>query len=161
MLNLEKLTPEQKEYALYVQAIADGTIADLFTNSGVEHAKIVLATIFDRSKTDLRVFAKSLTSEVAKSDLYIDSLISFLAKGGQLKILVEQNKLIENPNLYDAFKFFKEKVIIKTTPKKFINSKTQAPIHFTIGDDSIYRLEKDIIEFKAIGSFKAKNTAKV
>ena len=59
-----------------------------------------------------------------------------------------------------ATKFFKDKIEIKTTSKKFINSSTQQPIHFTIGDDSIYRLEKDIIEFKAIGSFSAKDYCK-
>ena len=46
MINLDKLSPEQRKYAMDIQAIADGELDGIFMNSGVEHAKIVLATIF-------------------------------------------------------------------------------------------------------------------
>lgn len=158
MINLDKLSPEQRKYAMDIQAIADGELDGIFMNSGVDHAKIVLATIFDKSKHELRIFAESLTSEVAKSGLYIDSLIGFLGRGGTLKVLVQENKLNENPYLKAVFSHFvninKDKVILKTTKTTLKDNETKKPIHFTVGDDHIYRLEKDISVFKAFGSFK-------
>ena len=76
-----------------------------------------------------------------------------------MKIIVNDFNIDYNPELYSLLKYYQffspDSVQIKTTdvvmvsgaPDKFV------PVHFTIGDKKIYRLEEDINSFVARGSF--------
>ena len=155
-----------EEYKNFIEKLAKNKEESLYLNSGPEHAGIVLSTIFKNTKSELRIFAQGLKSGVATSDLYLDGLKSFLEKkNGTVKILIQEYYSNEEPkvfNILSYYKFFnKEQVTIKTTQSKVFTKPEKEKIepksiHFTTGDDSIFRLEEDIVTFKAFGSFNNK-----
>lgn len=161
MIDMNKLSYEDSVYAQHIKAISEMTILNgHFNNSGVNHAKIVLATIFDKAQSELKILAESLTSSVAKSDLYIDNIHEFLNKnnkGTKVKILVKNDKILNNnPLLLKVFQSHHNQVDIRIRDVDVFDNNKKS-VHFTLADDNIYRLEENIIDFKAYGSFDNKN----
>lgn len=149
-----------ENYREFIESLAKNDQETFFVNSGKDHAEIVLSTIFNSTKSKLRIFANSLTSDLASSEKYINSLKSYLEKGGELLVLLQKFEPESNKKLFDFFTYFQYKspgkIQIKQSSVSLKNTKTEKYIHFTIGDDKIFRLEEDIEKYKAFGSFNDK-----
>jgi hypothetical protein len=161
MIDMNKLSYEDGIYAQHIKAISEMTILNgHFNNSGINHAKIVLATIFDKAEKELKILAESLTSPVAKSELYIDNIHEFLNKNNKktkVKVLVKNDEILNNnPLLLKLFKAHNNQVDIRIRDVDVLDNNKKS-IHFTLADDKIYRLEENIVDFKAYGSFNNSN----
>jgi hypothetical protein len=102
-----------------------------------------------------------LASPLAQSDSYIDALTNFLnKKDSQLFILLQENQLQKNPKLQNLLSYYKrifpDKIHIKKSYCTLKNPQSGQNIHFTVGDDDIFRLENDTENYKAFGSFNNK-----
>lgn len=154
-----------KDYSKYIKNLADNDESMLFQNSSPKHAAVVLANIFNKSKSELRIYAGDLCGEVShKNDdallksAYINELTSFIDRGGNLKIILEEfneellkTELYSKLNLYSAM--YPSKIKVKILSK---NSKTDDFInkyHYTVGDNNKFRFENDTKKYIAVGSF--------
>lgn len=149
-------------YAKYVKNLADSKKDELFLNSGDEHAEVVLSQIFRSSGKVVRIFAGNLIRFGDKSR-YINSLMSFLDKDGtELKILLNDYNIdcMNEMKKYDLFHILlyysdeKGKVIqIKHSGRKVYSNGN--PVHFTTGDDHMFRIETNLKERKAKCNFNS------
>jgi len=147
----------------YIHRLAENRIKKEYSNSGPERAAIVFNELFSNSNNIFRLYAGSLSGEISSKILYTSGLRQFLQKKQtKLKILLEEithfseNK---NPILFSLLKNHKEKVVIKHSKVSPIDREGNE-IHFSVGDDSMYRVEIGRTNFKARGSFNNKNEAK-
>lgn len=168
--------PSIKEYREAVAYFAEFRKADIIHNLGNEHAGIIFTNLFNQSHDQLRIVAGSLTSQISQTDEYLSALKGFLSKEDtKLYIILDSiidhsgnknNSELENfksSRLSELLKDFQNKVKITLSSKRFyinIDNKPK-PIHFAVGDDSMYRLETDIKQRQAECSFNDPTFAKI
>ena len=136
-------------------------------NSDEDHGLIVLRQIFVQSNETVRIFAGALYKSIGDDPAYIESISSFIERGGAVKILLnnfDQERAKES-NLFKRLAFYvseKKPIHIRcTTSKPFLKNDTeQKPIHFTIGDETSYRIETDIEKRTAYFNFNNPEFAK-
>lgn len=150
-------------YSKSIEKLALERSRETFLNSGKDHAAIVMGSIFKYSKEHVRVFAGNFCGEVSSQSVYLDGLKYFIQHGGKVTIILEEYQRANNPALFDLLaisKFFKEdKINVFITDKKVVGANGNK-IHFTIGDNSIYRLEEDTENYAARGSFNNESEVK-
>jgi hypothetical protein len=149
------MTEELKSYKIAIENLANKKDGTYFTNSGKEHAAIVMSNIFKSTDSHIRIFAKNLSGEVCDQDLYIDGLQQFINRKGEIEIILTEEPSSDSK----AFKLIKEyqicnpeKVNIKKTATN-ISNLPELKFHFTVGDERIFRLEKDTSKYLAVCSF--------
>lgn len=160
------------EYKNYIADLAESKSSDIFYNSSPDHAAIVMGTIFNNSKSGLRIFAGNMCSEVSTNDYYLDNLSKYLEQGGSVKVLLNDHK--ENffqTKVFELLSFHSfinpASVSVKTYSGKVKLTKNDSEVHFTIGssnsDDTVqmYRLEDDIVNYIAYGSFNDSITSTI
>jgi hypothetical protein len=151
-------------YKNYIKDLANSGSDAVFYNSGPQHAALVMGTIFENSDKCVKICAGNFSGEISNSSEYRNGLEIFLRKGGKLQILLQEeklNNLKKEPELFDFLRFYSiikpNNIVIKTHKSKFINDEDE--VHFTIGDDKMYRLETNIEKFTAVGNFNDNKTA--
>src|ERR1700722_10490935 len=78
-------------YRVLIEQIADQSDPNAFYNSAKEHASIVMANIFKKSKISLRILARDLNGAVSNDYDYQVNLTKFLHKeNGHLYVLLEK-----------------------------------------------------------------------
>ena len=149
-----------KNYIKYISSLAQNSVNKDFANSDEEHAIEVLVKIFEQSKTTVRIFAKSLCSNVPNNPRYIAALSDFIERDGGVEIIVnaynEDN--VRLSNLFKRLSYYvaqgKSINIYSTTLRPYLVSDPEKKeVHFTIGDDVSYRIETDIEKRTAICNF--------
>jgi hypothetical protein len=157
---IQKLEMEQT-YRDYISRLATKRTNEVFLNSSAAHASIVLSNIFQQSENCVKMFAGNLKGEVSNNPQYIDSIVKFLRRNGKLQILLEEYDTNNPPEILERIRFYKNKnlVSIKTHPYELTISSGQK-IHFSVGDNKMYRLETDVDKYLAEGNFGDASTAK-
>lgn len=149
-------------YTKYVKDLADSKKDELFLNSGEKHAEVVLSQIFQSSEKIVRIFAGNLIRFGDKSR-YINSLMSFLDQDGtELKILLNKynTNCMDEMKKYDLFHilwYYSDKKN-KNITIKYSNQTVYSngnPVHFTTGDDHMFRIETDLEERRAKCNFNS------
>ena len=147
-------------YKDFVEDLAKKGEDKVFFNSGPIHASIVMSRIFKYSTNTIRIFSGGFHGAVSNDSEYLCELDSFLSRGGKVKVLVENYNSNNNSKIYKILsKYFNTgQIEIKKTTAR-VNS-GGSPIHFTIGDDRMLRLETNVNDFKAQVNFNnSKETA--
>lgn len=145
------------DYIQYIKDLADKKQDALFFNTGALHASFVMSTIFDSSKETIKIFAGNLCGQVSDTETYRTSLNHFLSKNGKLQVLLQESKMITSaePPIFDMLKFYNIVKFGNVEVKKLKGSMLglEGDMHFTVGDNKMYRLEYDVESFKAEGNF--------
>ncbi len=156
-------------YKTYIENLAENKDGMVFQNASPEHACIVMSTIFKSSEKHLRILAGTLNGKVSNNENpnlkkdYLDSLMKFIeVKKGTLHILLErvdsdflQSELYSKLNFYSIL--YPDRIILKKIDEDYNDSDPK--FHFTVGDDRMFRFEKDIENHTAIGSFNNPDSA--
>lgn len=163
MINPAQVDPTIKDYEIFISNLAAGGEDKVFLNSSAVHAAIVMKTLFKHSKKDVMVYAYNLNGEVSKDKAYQNEVRSFLERGGNLSVLVEDaNSCVEGEmfQIINHYRFFHpDRVKVRASKVSIVDSITdnnlskETQIHFTISDDKGYRKEVDINNFLAQGNF--------
>lgn len=155
-----------EEYKKYILDTANNGTYSVFYNSSKEHASIVMGTIFKSSQNNVRIWAGKLNGEVSSDDYYISELKNFLERGGKVKIILDESSNEINPKLKNILALYRflnpESIEIKTTAVRVgLTSDDEAykHVHFTVGDDRMYRLELFPDKYTAKGNFNDKKTS--
>ncbi|GAB6120993.1 hypothetical protein [Dysgonomonas termitidis] len=168
--------PTIEKYKEAVKYFAEFRKKEVIHNLGDEHAGIIFTNLFEQSNGQLRIVAGSLTSRISQTDEYLSALKGFLSKKDtKLYIMLDSimdhsgnknNSELDNfksSRLSELLKGFQNKVEIILSSKRFyikIDDKPK-PIHFAVGDDSMYRLETDIKQRQAECCFNDSTFAKI
>lgn len=149
-----------EEYRKQIEYLAKNHIGRTFLNTDEEHAAIVLNNIFETANIIVRIFAGNLCHHVGTTPGYIESLSDFIERGGEVRMLLNNcnNEDLRNSNLFKRLAYYKsldKPIYIKKTSKKVYLTRdpNQKEVHFTVGDNSSFRLETDIANRSAIGDF--------
>jgi hypothetical protein len=136
-------------YTNYVELMAREYQDKVFFNSGPIHAAIVMSRIFKYSKDIVRIYCGGFDGVVSNYDEYLEYLSGFLKEGGRLKILAQEDRSKGPGKIFKVLKRFPNSVQMYRTSTKVIFKDTQQPLHFTVGDDRMVRLEVGIDNYAA------------
>lgn len=151
-----------KEYFNFVENLAKNKENKDFFNSGPIHASIVMSRIFKYSNNEVKIFCGGFTGAVSNDPLYLSTLEEFLEKPEtKMKILVEDYENNKTSKVYSIFKKYKSKVEIFTTPARVVINDTERPIHFTLGDNKMLRLETNPEDFTAQVNFNSTDSSSI
>jgi hypothetical protein len=145
-----------------------------FSNDGKEQARDAISTIFDLSTKVVQMWSGALNKIIYDSDMVLNSIVSFLNRGGRLQIILDSyNDSSDSDNssktssklLSELFFFQKKDTLLgydsedkrSIVIKKVL--KNQA-YHYEIGDGAIYRDEYNPTEFQATIEFHNHRRAK-
>jgi len=150
------------DYRNYINELADKNSPESFVNSGPEHAAVVISTIFAHANNYVFLFSGDLNGAVCNDAEYQKQLGEFLLREGNLKVLVQKYNSENEPKIYNLLRFYKNlnlNVEVKYHPFEVISPTTEKEIHFTVGDDKMYRIENDVEKYLAYGSFNDNDQA--
>ena len=158
---LNKLTVHDMEsiginYDEAIKTLADLKDSEIFDNSGPDHGTIVMSNIFRTATDHIRIFAGNLNGMVSK-DEYLKELENYLSKGNKLSLILEKTPYRDSKkttaiDIIEKYqKKFPNKISITCLNKN--NPFLNLGIHFTVGDDRMYRFETDVTKFTARCSF--------
>lgn len=153
-----------EEYKNYISNLAKLGSNVVFYNKGNMHAALVMSTIFDYSKSNLKIYAGNLNGGVSDQACYRESLDQYLRNGGKVEIILnDYDPKNANPKIFNILKYHKllndEVVSVKSYKGKLIDNKSQHEVHFTVSSSleegvlNMYRLENNIKEYTASGNF--------
>lgn len=155
-------------YREFVSKLASENSEKTFLNTDKDHGIVVLAQIFDKSLSEIRIFAGTLCGEVGDAPEYIEALSNFIERNGILRILLNNYQIeqAKNSNLFKRLAYYisdhKDIIIKETTAKPYFASDIEKkPLHFTIGDKQSYRIETDIEKKTAECNFNNPELAKI
>ena len=162
---LDEERAEYQEFFELTKYLSSKRINTQFKNQGKYHAAAVMANIFSSSTKNVKIYAGNFNGDVC--DLYVDFIRDFLNKGNEkdkvsLTILFEEdpNRNTLTFNLLQDYSInFKDKcnisisIAAKDAVSSFKNKVNNTTIHFTIGDDIMYRLETDTSNYKALCNY--------
>ena len=152
-------------YKKYIKNLADQGSSSLFFNSSKEHASCIMANIFRKSNEEICIVAGNLNGDVSSNPRYQSELLSFLGRGGKLKVLLT-NPDLETPS--DTISLLMSsknsgQVSIKNTNGSLVKMEIEGnenEVHWTIGDNKMIRIEHDTKNYLAFGSFNYKGIDK-
>jgi hypothetical protein len=151
------------KYEDWIENLAKNKQSILYSNSGPEHATVVLSTMFKYAQTEVCIYAGAMNGGISNKTVYLDNVAKFLSGNGKLKMLLKDYSFENNQELFGLLRQFQfinpEQVQIRKAYTRLVNADGNE-IHFTTADQGMYRLEKDIGKFHAIGSFNDTKTVK-
>lgn len=147
------------DYEKAVRNLAMNRDSLVFGNKGARHAAIVISTILDNSRDIVRIFANNMNGEISNLGGYYQSLTNFTTTGKRLLIVLDGLSDLGTPpkveNFSQTLRFIYEESLrnnnikLKFANEEFINTFTRISpkkdmlYHFTVGDESMVRLETD------------------
>lgn len=140
-----------EEYKLFVDSLARSGDNRVFLNSDENHALVVFINIFKQAKMVVRIFAASLCEHIGNEPEYVEAISEFIERGGIIRILLNKydKNLVLQSNLFKRLSYYISEgydVQIKTTvAHPFLSKDPQRKeVHFTVMDETGYRIETDI-----------------
>ena len=157
---------EQQSYRAYILSLATQDRDVIFYNSSEHHGAFVMGTMFSKAKDTVKIFAGNFSGHISNKPDYKKGLEIFLRKGGNVEILLQEEKfetLDKRPDIFQLLGIFKmlnhEQVKIKTHPFSVSNA-SKSEVHFMVADGKMYRIEDDVDNFTAAANFNDPKTAK-
>ena len=147
---------ELKKYAERMQFLADKRLNSPVFNEGREHALILLKTIFSTAEDYIYIYCAQLRDELSGNEEYYEALENFKKKGKTLRIILSDADVDLNRNIFKLIGAENIRILKSEQKTMMEDNLNHLKAHFTLADDSIYRLEYDIENFKALASFNDK-----
>lgn len=181
MLNMKELL---EDYQNYLIQLVESKSSEIFTNGGIEHAAILMATLFDNTNNQIRMFCHGLKPQLFETGRYKDAVVKYLDyfPYKTIRILVETEEYLDQKpfSLFYSQKLVRIKrekaekleensygksieikVLRETDKDNIFKELSTNHCNFSVFDDDKFRLEIDPENYRAIGSFNSKGQAKV
>jgi hypothetical protein len=154
-------------YHDFVANLASNRINRTFLNSDEDHALEVLVQMFNNAQEIVRIFAGNLCDHVGNKDEYVIAISDFIERGGKVRILLNNynEERIKTSKLFKRLAYYisdGHDIIIKHTnikPYAIVNGERNF-VHFTVSDETGYRIETDIENRTAECNFNNPESAK-
>lgn len=138
-------------YKNLIRSLAISKENRVFMNSDEDHALMVLVELFQLAQQKIRIFAGCLCKHVGNQPEYVVAISEFIERGGTLEILLNayDEESAKESNLYKRLAYYKSQnkpIVIKKTEAKpyLMGDSDKKEVHFTIGDETSYRIETDV-----------------
>lgn len=139
---------------------------DIISNTGIEHATILLATIISSTEEKLYIFSEKLNKEVTNLSIYKESLQKCIEENIEVKILLEREPdntqtwgMIES-SVRKGFNNISVKLLSKKG-KEYLEKEFKNELPNFTTNLQMYRLEIDKQQMKAIGAFNKIDLCKI
>jgi len=128
-------------------------------NKGADHANQFMQVLLNSAEESVKIYTQKFNNKVSSKDGFIDALERVL-KDETIAVNIVMEEESDNPEILELLRKYSDK--LNNTVKDNIPDEIKECIkdsfdkndyHYTVVDKSSYRLEKDIVEFKAEGSF--------
>jgi hypothetical protein len=123
----------------------------VFPNKGSQHAAIVIGQIFNEAKDIVRIYAKNMNGDISEFQDYRFGIENFLnCNTNRLKVLLDEKPNPESSTLMFILNKAKQEnnnISVKFASSEFrgkleaIRKNSNDKLHFTIGDNSMVRIE--------------------
>lgn len=138
-------------YEKFLKELAVSNKSDIVANKGLEHAALLLKTIFNTAQSNVDIFCGTLRSDLSRTEDYYNSLKDCIERGVKVRVIFTgENTQMVPEMIRTLFDSHRENVETKHIHFDALTT------HFTIADDRIFRMEYDIDNFKAYASFNDK-----
>lgn len=129
-------------YKEMVEHLSREKVSRFFYGINNDQAIIVLSNIFSSSERIVRLVSNKLSEEITSDENYREALSSFLNKNGTKLEIFVYNYEPNNP-IYILLSQYSNKVTLKRSKgaKFTLNDRV---VNFCIGDDRMFRIERDI-----------------
>lgn len=141
------------EYYSAINKLAEDKSEVVFSNKGVEHASIVMSTIFDRAESYVYIYAVDMKGSISNRANYLLSMDNLVKRFIDVRVILDKKP----ENMDEAFALCKlltlrnEKfrVKLKLATQSFrdklltLQEKNDEIYHFAISDDRMIRVEVD------------------
>ena len=151
--------PSIDEYRDFVRYLADTRDTRIFLNSDEDHALEVLVQLFHQAAKSVKIFAGCLYEHVGNEPAYVSALSDFIEKKGELRILLNNynQEKAKNSLLFRRLAMYAKQhcniEVKETKVKAFFKADSGKEIHFTVVDNTAYRIETDVEKRTARCSF--------
>lgn len=139
---------------------------DYVFNEGINHAAVLMSTLMDNTKREIRMFCQGFGPKLIKDETYKNSLKKYLGDETKIiKILVVSRDLLQEPS-NESFKVLKEaykkrggkgielyEISEGCKAKLFQDYNHGISCNFSVFDNNMFRLENFPDEYKAVASF--------
>lgn len=148
------IKPEIEAYRIAIENLAKNNDSSTFNNSGPDHAAIVLGNIFKNSNHCVNIVAGDFNGIVSDNEYYLNALRNYLNKNKPLNIIFENE-----PNKDSLALALLRKYMLSASSQitirrfKMTDGLEQPPVHFTVGDNKMFRLETSKEDCTAMCSF--------
>lgn len=147
-----------EQYKAYVRKRAEEKSNTLIPNGGIQHAEVLIESLFGCAEDTVSVFTGGLNSQVYATGAVLASVKRFLSvTSHHLNILIqEKEKVAKNNELITLC----EKTEYKSQCTiKYVTNSDDADVdsHFVVADDFAYRLEPDRLRPTAVACFNGKD----
>ena len=161
-LNSMTDSEEKKTLADYcndIKVMVDKKVGVVFRNKGKLHAAVVMSNIFASSKKNIRIFAGDLNGDVSGISIWSKSINYSFNENPELKIEAVFEKIPNSSSIgYNTLLKLKEKSPTRVSLFKFNEISVgffkenlfDDVFHFTTGDDVMYRIETNILNYTAV-----------
>lgn len=152
------------EYYKFVRDLAVNKTDRIFLNSDEEHGLVVYVNMLNNAKCKVRIFAGNLCEHIGNKPEFVEAISDFVERGGTVNILLNdynEDLVVKSP-LFKRLAYYvseNKKIVVKQTE---VSAKlgNNGSVHFSIADDTSYRLETDVIERTAQCNFNNTTVAK-
>lgn len=151
-----------ERYSDYLNRLIAQNSNEIFSNAGKSHASILMATLFNHTQSEVRMFCEGFKPDLITTFPYINALKNYLEDNGhKLKVLVETdqykdsasfNLLIEGRRKRGDDSIIYKKITQEKKKKIFETLKSEH-CNFSVFDGRMFRLETSPENYQAIGSF--------
>lgn len=144
------------EYEAFVARLATGKDKRTISNSSKSHALSILRNVFRSAEEYVKLFSGSLSTDVYNDETLIHEMKKFVDKNGRVSVLVQKPDLL---NQDAKNEFLAQLLTLKDNERVEVKEALEGNIlkdveaHFLVSDDRMYRIEVDIINNTAVGSF--------
>jgi len=151
------------DYRKKLRRLAKEESSEIFYNTNEEHAIIVLMGIVENAKQYIKTICGNLCTEVLGNDEYLRMVDTFLSSDSTrtYDVLFDNfSKDFYNKGIYKVLVKYPKQVKLR----KLADEDTHVfyegnPIHMTVSDDKMFRMETNIEEKAAWGCFNGPTKA--
>jgi len=166
-----KITEEQRRstpapsldligYRQLIERMAKNRVSQRIPNDVPEHARVLLETLFNFAKSDVRIYTGQLWDNVYGSAGLVEAARQFIDRGGRLRVLVQkpmnEHDAAEHPLLKRLGTCTRGTVEVRCATGIYATDKAK---HFAVSDTTGYRFEHDHSQTKAVANFNEPSVA--
>lgn len=162
VLKSPEFDKEQLDYMYFVQTRRISRSNEVIKNKNKAFAGIIFAELVKSAKKQVNIYSNALNIDVIS--YYVKELLTFVAKGGNLTIICENEPIKDNP-IFVLDKIFKVlsikdagKIQLYFNVGQKMNFHNGNHYHFATFDNTGYRLETDIESRRADACFNDPET---
>lgn len=155
-------------YRKYVESLCKANSDEVFFNSSIEHAKIVLIELLRSAKEEVFIVSRNLSIDITNDEEYLKALEGFLKRVSEknspnkpLQIILTKydEETFKRSRVCQKLEEYSQQVALHEGNEQLFQNDNETLVNFVVVDRKAYRFEYDIENRAAVCSFFQKEDA--